>query len=318
MNSDEKFLKLINEAYSSKRSIKDIAVENGIKPSTLGRIKRKYGIKTKRFVHNKRITNQMEQDMIQLYQSGKSSGEIAKIYGYKTRNTVLNVLKKHEIKAKLGNEDYTQYNKDIFNKINSHDKAYILGLLYTDGYVIRDYEGVAIQLTLEDRYILDRIAPLFGLSASVIYINCDTKRKKMPNAKDMARLSVYCPKISEDLKKLGVIREKTCNLSIDAHIPKKYIYSFLRGVIDGDGTLGIAKTGNIWCQISTKSEKFAIGICNLPISDKFVRHSNPVGQWTVRLAGGNKQTIKFLKKMYKNKGNLYLERKYERIKSYIG
>jgi intein/homing endonuclease len=321
MNTVEKekwYLGLILDAYANGRSMAYVSKKYGINYEALGKVKRKNNVKTKLFsCHNKRINDNIELEMIKMYKKGKSSNFIAKQFGFKTRNTVLQVLNKHGVKTKKGISDYTKYNADVFKKIDSHDKAYILGLIYTDGYIYKDYRGVCIQLTESDRYLLEKIADFFGESSSVISINCESKRKIMAGAKDMARLGVYCPAIAEDLKKHGVLKNKTYNLSLDAKIPKRYLYSFLRGIIDGDGTLGIAKTKNIWCNISTRSEKFAKDICSLDIPDKFVRTCNPAGQWTVRLSGGNEATKSFLKKIYKNKGSLYLKRKYAKIKSQI-
>lgn len=321
MNTVEKekwYLGLILDAYANGRSMAYVSKKYGINYEALGKIKRKHKIKTRLFSsHNKRINDKMELEMIRMYKKGKSSNFIAKHFGFKTRNTVLQVLKKHRVRVKKGISEYTKYNVNVFKTIDSHNKAYVLGLIYTDGYIYRDYRGICIQLTEGDRYLLEKIATLFGKSSSVIAISCKSKRKTFKGAKDMARLGVYSPAIAKDLKKHGVIRNKTYDLSLSAKIPKKYLYSFLRGVIDGDGTLGVAKTKNIWCQISTRSEKFAKDLCSLEIPERFVRTCNSDGQWTVRLSGGNKATKSFLRKLYKNKGSLYLKRKYAKIKNQI-
>jgi intein/homing endonuclease len=124
-------------------------------------------------------------------------------------------------------------------------------------------------------------------------------------------------KIANDLKKYGIVRNKTKKLKIAfSKIPKKYLFSFLRGCVDGDGTIGIAKSGNIWCQIATASEIFAkqlydIKECNFSINYPM---SN---MYVVRVSGGNKNTIKFLKKLYSNKGDMFLRRKYEKVQDII-
>lgn len=311
------YLNIIESAYSSGISIQEAAIKAGVNPEAVNKVKRKYGIKTKRFVHNKRITKEIEKEIIDSYLSGVSSNKVAKKFGYKTSNTVLNVLKKYKIIRRKGIQDYTQYNLDIFHKIDNHVKAYILGLLYTDGYVYRDYRGVCIQLTESDGYLLRRIACVFGKSSSLIHIDCSTKRKRNPNAKDMFRLGVYSPKISKDLKKLGIVRGKTYVLTIPRGIlAKKYIYSFARGVIDGDGTLGVSKRGYLYCRFVTKSEKFARSFAALPFDERFsVYYRNSI--YIVELAGGQKSIVSFLQKMYKEKEEFYLERKYEKVKNKI-
>jgi len=101
-------------------------------------------------------------------------------------------------------------------------------------------------------------------------------------------------------------------------IRKCFLCSFLRGVIDGDGTVGTAKTGNIWCQFVSASKKFVIEISKiLPFSCSVQKPSKGRKTWTLRIAGGNKETISFLRWIYKYKEDLYLERKYAKVQNYI-
>ena len=65
----------------------------------------------------------------------------------------------------------TYYNEDFFEKIDSLEKAYILGLIMTDGYIIKDYRGVGIQLTEKDGYILRKIAKILGSTNKILHIN---------------------------------------------------------------------------------------------------------------------------------------------------
>ncbi len=85
--------------------------------------------------------------MIVMYEAGDTGSKIAKHFGFKTSKTLGDVLKKHGILSRPPRMrrrlDYS-----YLEKIDSHDKAYILGLLYTDGYVYKNYEGFCIQLTL--------------------------------------------------------------------------------------------------------------------------------------------------------------------------
>lgn len=307
---------LVNYAYSHGMQVSEVAEKTGVSELSLKRVKRKYKIETKRFnVHNRRITENIKQDMIEMYNSGMSADKIALHFNFKTSKTVLDVLKTHKIsRRKPTRTEYTDYNTSCFKKINSHDSAYILGLLYTDGYVLRDYQGVGIQLTISDKYLLERVAKHFGKSATVKNINCDRKRKAMPNVKDMARLTVYSAEISNDLKKLGVVRNKTYILEM-ASIPKKYLYSFARGVIDGDGTIGVYKN-NIQCKFSTKSKMFAEGF-QQAFPEAISVHEQKNGMYYVNILGGSAGVTAFLKKMYKNKGDLYLERKYVKVEGKI-
>ena len=308
---------LVVYAYCNNMSIEKIAKQTGLKHTSLKRIKRKYGIETRRFdIANKKITEEMKNEMLDLYQQGFTCGEIIKKFGYKTSKTVADVLKERKISTRPPRKR-KRYDYDYFNKIDLHDKAYILGLLYTDGYVYRDYAGFCIQLTENDGYLLERIAAKIGDGCSVIHINCDCKRKTMKNVSDMKRLGVYSKIIGEQVKALGVVKRKTYDLPIPENtIPQKFIYSFLRGVVDGDGSIGVPPNRSIWLRISTKSERFADCLCQL-IPDGLKKHKYQTkygDMFYLSLNGGNKNTIKVLKKMYKNKGDLYLQRKFDKIK----
>jgi len=311
---------LVTHAYGTEKQLCEVATLVGISVSILNRVKRKLGIKTKRFtIHNKRITSDIKDQMVDFYKSGMTGTEVAKKFGYKTSKTVEDVLKEKNVEAREACFR-RKYDYDFFKLVNSHDKAYILGLLYTDGYIYKDYAGFAIQLTEGDRYLLERIAAKIGLGASVIHINCDGKRKKMPNAKDMARLGVYSKVLAKQVKKLGVVKRKTYHLSVSSNlIPKKYRYSLLRGIIDGDGSVGVDKRGVIWLKVCMKSEQFAKDICSLfPDDFSFNKFQNNYGDmYYISILGGRSNTIRMLRKIYKHKGDLYLQRKYDKIYSYL-
>lgn len=311
------WIMLCNFAYKNNESITAIANRCGIRETILHRIKRNAGIKTKRFdIVNKIITQKIESSMINDYLSGKNSTEIAAKYGFATHKTVLDVLSNHGIKRRSG-ADFTNYNVNYFENIDDHDKAYILGLLLSDGYVIKNYSGIAIQLSKDDGYILEKIAKRLGPSATVKAINCSAKRKILANSKDMVRLCAHSPKMSQDLKKFGMVRNKSKILKCPS-IQKEFLSSFCRGLWDGDGSIGIDKRNNIWCKLNSASDEFLIKLQeHISHRTNFRPSKNEKCIAVLEPAGGKKQTIDFLRWMYSDKGDLYLERKYDRIKDKI-
>ncbi len=319
-------LYLVKKAYRESMSVEEISKLAQIRSyAILGKIKRKYKIKTEKFnIHNKRMTEEIEKEMIKDYNNNLSSYKICKKYNFKTSKTVLDVLKKYNIERRSG-APITNYNVNYFKKIDSHDKAYILGLLLADGYVIREYKGIGIQLVEGDGYLLKRIASRLGESASVIHINCENKRKKaretgqrqFVNTKDMTRLVAYNSEIANDLKKLEVVRNKTYILRLPK-IYKKYLGSLCRGIWDGDGTVGIAKSKNIWCQVVSASKIFLSDLQkNIPFQTTLQKPCKNGSVYTLRVSSGNKETKRFLRWIYKYKGDLYLERKYAKVQNQI-
>jgi len=66
-----------------------------------------------------------------------------------------------------------------------------------------------------------------------------------------------------------------------------------------------------------RSEELASGSSRQLIPDGLKKHKYQTkygDMFYLSLNGGNKNTIKVLKKMYKNKGDLYLQRKFDKIK----
>jgi len=197
--------------------------------------------------------------------------------------------------------------------VNSCDKAYILGLLLTDGYVLKNYKGVAIQLTISDKYLLSKISTRLGESCTVRDINCDAKRITMPNAKDMARLLCHCREISKDLKKIGVKRNKTCTLECPK-ISKKFLSSFFRGVWDGDGSIGTSNRKTFFATMRTKSKRFAVGLSELSSFKIGIYGSD---YFNMYVKGGKKEISRFWKWLYSDGSDLFLRRKYEKVQNYI-
>lgn len=86
---EEYYIKLICDAYSCGKSIEKAAIEAGECPNAVRKIKRKFGIGTKRFApYNKKITDKMEEEMVELYKNNISSYKIADIFGFKTSKTL--------------------------------------------------------------------------------------------------------------------------------------------------------------------------------------------------------------------------------------
>ena len=316
-NKRERYLKfLCFLAFVKKISLDKMAEQAKVNRCSLGRVHRKYGLKSPSFsVWNKRVTDEMELKFIEDYKSGLSGKKIAKKYGFAMDKTVLDVLSKHNVKKRPAGIE-TFYDKMFFDRINSHEKAYVLGLIMTDGYILKDYSGFGIQLTKTDGYILEKISRIIGSKKGVNIICCDSKREKMPNAKDMVRLTVHNRKIAEDLKKMGVVKRKSKVLRYNGCVPKEYLSSFFRGLLDGDGCICINKHNGIQITIASASKKFIEDL-----KEHLIDFNSSIQKTTIYnlyILGGKEKALNFLKWVYTNKKDLYLRRKYEIMQNYVG
>lgn len=200
-------------------------------------------------------------------EEGRSTGEIAKFYGYKTHKSIADKLKAGGVEIRTGQNLYTtmkKYSDDIFEKIDSEWKAYFLGLLLTDGWITGDK---TIGFSSTDKDVVEYLSELTGKNIQFV----DKSGKQIGplglevNGKPEYRLVFSSKKMVEDLKRLSVVNNKTHilqgpNLFYDEF---QYLPQILRGIIDGDGTLGFPsnKPGSIYFRIISASEDF-IDWCN--------------------------------------------------------
>lgn len=211
--------------------------------------------------------NMQINEMKRLYDSGMSCAEIAKIFGYKTPKSISDKLKRFGVDIRTGQNKNSQtvvYNTDIFQNIDSEWKAYYLGLLLTDGWITHREDGAVntIGYSSVDRDVVDYISLCTGKPVQIVNKNLT---KIGPDNKEINQSTEYrviltSKEMVKDLVRLGVVENKTHilegpKLSMDELI---YLPQILRGIIDGDGTLGFPSnsTSSMYFRIISASEKF--------------------------------------------------------------
>lgn len=119
---------------------------------------------------------------------------------------------------------YRKYkvNENYFEDINSHEKAYILGFIYADGYNGEDTLELAQNMERED--VLIHIKKALETDQEIKYY--------VPNK---GTLNIYSKKICSDLANLGAIRNKSLVLQFPTFLPEDLMCSFILGYFDGDG-----------------------------------------------------------------------------------
>lgn len=208
-----------------------------------------------------------ENEMKRLYNSGMSCMEIAKIFGYKTPKSISDKLTRIGVKLRTGQNKNSQtitYNTDIFKKIDTEWKAYYLGLLLTDGWITHRKDGVidTIGYSSVDKDAAEYIALCTGKPIQVVNKNSNNigPNGNLINQSTEYRVVLTSIEMVNDLKRLGVVENKTHilegpRLSYDELI---YLPQILRGIIDGDGTLGFPSNNlsSMYFRIISASEKF--------------------------------------------------------------
>ena len=132
------------------------------------------------------------------------------------------------------------FNDNYFENIDTEEKAYFLGLIYSDGNV-REHNGgyyLSIELKREDKYILEKLATELKCENKIY----DRDRKTNFGESHMSNFtSCNSKKIFDDLARFNIVPDKshttTSFINIEELIPNNLIKHFLRGLIDGDGTI---------------------------------------------------------------------------------
>ena len=167
-------------------------------------------------------------EVIELAKS-KSLADISRIFKTSVKQVSL-VFVENGLKPPRGNRKHV-FNESFFEKIDSHEKAYCLGFIFADGSISKKH-CVTISIQENDEEILDYIAKCVSYDGPIWTLEKGEGRKRQKS------LRLFSEKMCKDLAKLDCIVNKCKVLEFpsDDLVPNRFIWSFLLGYLDGDGT----------------------------------------------------------------------------------
>lgn len=171
------------------------------------------------------------------YLNGESTVKIGQDYkvGHKT---IAAILEAYSINRTHNGVRKYMINEKYFDVIDTPNKAYILGLLYADGYNNPDKSTVCLSLRYDDKYILERINEEIGSNKPLKYIKCDDHFASNGYiSKDMYKIEVYSSHMCKVLLERGMIKGKSLLLKYPLFITENLHNHFIRGYFDGDGSV---------------------------------------------------------------------------------
>ena len=183
------------------------------------------------------------EQIVELYTKEKMSfNKIAKIFKVNA-STIARAYKKAGYVVRNNHEKTQKYscNFDYFEKIDTAEKAYWLGFIYADGYITKNkYSKIfGIKLKKTDKqHILTfqkNIKSNHKIEEGITNNNFGTC--------EFVRLAIVSEKLVNDLTNKGVLFNKSLTLQFPTYeqVPKKFIFDFIRGYFDGDGSIWIRK-----------------------------------------------------------------------------
>lgn len=137
-------------------------------------------------------------------------------------------------------------NEDFF-MIQSHDMAYVLGILASDGTVRKDSNEIKLTLAVIDEDYLVQLHNLIGGRPIKKYED----RKGHKNV----TWSFSSKKIKDELSKYNIVPNKTYTMKFPMELKEEYWIDFIRGYFDGDGSISTAGAHSIRWQLCSKTKE---------------------------------------------------------------
>jgi len=257
-----------------------------------------------------------DEDIIKDYCDSKLSlNQIAKKW-HTTSNLVSKRLKLNGIDV-INFHNLTKFNENIFDTIDTEEKAYWLGFIFADGYISSRDNQFEISLTVDDKSHLDKFNTFMeykGDNVKVGNIKCNNKTFKR------CRWGVTNKHLWNTLNNIGCTPKKSLSLKfpdLNIFTEKWLVLPFIRGYFDGDGCISLMHP-ELALKVLSASIVGTSEMLN-PIKDLFFNnnliknHDNNDITYTYRLT--QKQAYIFLSIIYYN-ASIYLDRKYNKFKEW--
>lgn len=260
----------------------------------------------------------------EIHKSGKALVEISRELGVNYR-TLYYGFKRLGFKVTSASNEVrcrVKVDHQFFHKIDSEEKAYILGFLIADGYITRRTDGtgrsdrVSIKLQICDKYMLEK------------FVEIITPGRKLYDASHVCTLGgKYCEAFSleipsnqivNDLMSLGFGFNKT-GKEVLPSISKELYPHLIRGLFDGDGSISLRKdrTNQRNVNICSASKSFLEDIQSIVgIYSKIYTEKRPTMDLYRLEFTTHDSRMKFYDYLYSN-ATIFLERKHSKYIEYV-
>lgn len=316
-------IKRINSKSNLSQAIEDL------KYKTVEEVSKEYGIDKQILLlsnsniskseYKKKIIQMAIQEYINTPYYSKSVSKVASKYGI-NKKTLTKYLKEKNIDI-VANRNRQDFNRNFFDSIDTEEKAYWLGFMYADGYICANNYSVGLSISLKDIEHLKKYNKALnynkGLNISETH-QFGSKEHTNKNGEIMYMVSTEI----KDQQLWNALNSKGCvpNKSLILTFPPKsifkqesLIYDFIRGYVDGDGTIGVYphSISNPTLEeslIIVGTKHFLEGVQNY-LGKGFLMHKSNCNEHTYRLGYSTSKARKAADLIYKN-ANIYLNRKY--------
>lgn len=245
---EEKIIDLyVNQNYTRKRIKEELKLPFG--DSVILRILQEHDITirsnpgAKKGGRKKQIISEVQQkEIIEKYQLGWGLDKIVKELNLSfSFDKVRSILQENNISIRNTKEaaqvrqmpDLRKFKINDDYNLESHNGAWLLGFIAADGYLPIGHGSqnrIVITLARKDEEILHLIAKELNYTGSI-------KQYVSAEGYDCSSLNFTSKKLREKIESYGIGNNKTFKLKELPKLPKEFMLDFIRGFIDGDGSI---------------------------------------------------------------------------------
>lgn len=199
------------------------------------------------------------------------------------------------------------FNENYFETIDSEEKAYWLGFLYADGYVMNDDKNkqyrVVLTLKENDKMHIELFKKCLD-SNNPIRSVCEKLKDKECFS---SQFYVYSKKMVDDLYKNGCVQNKSLVLKPPI-IMDNLTGHFIRGYFDGDGSIYYDKKRDRYIFSILGTNELLTWICDKIGIEKHIRNAKKNTLCKEMRVNKKDDLIKIYNYVFKD-SNIYLNRK---------
>lgn len=253
-----------------------------------------------------------KEEIARLYRSGKSTNYLGKRL-YVSGASIAKVLKEMGTPLRNQSDASRKYSldEDFFERIDCQEKAYWLGFLMADGTVTERNE-VVLKLAKKDEGHLAKYRDCLGSDHPVK--ESSTFLRSTGRTYEMVRITLISSKLVNDLGRQRITPNKTLKESFP-DIDLDLTSHFVRGVFDGDGSIGNSckkpifnMVGNKEFLLDIQEHLRSVGLSKTKLT--------PCGKVHYLVYGGFGNTRRIYNYLYSD-ASIYLDRKKEKFEEIL-
>lgn len=254
------------------------------------------------------------EDILNKYQNNWSQQKIADFYEV-SRTVIKRILEIQNNGIVIRNRTSKyKYQQDIFENIDTAEKAYWLGFLAADGCNYQREHNASVILNVHEKDIkhLEKFKKFCHTDAEIkSYIGYEGFSNQTP----MCKITLNSKKISNDLIDKGILPNKSLILQ-PPHILEEFYKPFILGYFDGDGSISKTSQYNNYSISIQGTKEILTWICEVldwdaKLEKRNINSNN--NSYYIRCGGTNKP-YQILNQLY-NSCEIHLDRKFNIYKA---